>query len=355
VYYCSSKCQRKHWPLHIFDCNPTKPINTAHHLARAVIQDRFPDDLQTCEDYGFERAFCVENQSNLLGLFKGLILNMGLEPQTIHRWRLKGILVGEIKRAFETLASESRGRYYPWFLKNQWVLDWNMPLPIEDPHRTMLRGWQYAGGSSTATKEEINVAKAKWPEDKHECLFFCVNILGDWQARPEHDIWLHFGFCTCKDGDSAEALTRLYRRLLFRCSFDQLCTAYKSSTLVTLFDSKGLTSERLSFRHLEEVLLTSPDLKSVWPLKRYVVANSGRITMPQPVAVDYGFSNCEGETEMQQLKEVYVQFFAHGDANPIELHEAAVAGSLFEYVRRFIRLPKKFRRLMKNPYPQEDM
>jgi len=73
VYYCSKKCQKDAWAVHIFDCNPKKPINTAYYLARAARRDRFPEDPQTCKDYGFERAFTAQNRSKLLGLFQGLV------------------------------------------------------------------------------------------------------------------------------------------------------------------------------------------------------------------------------------------------------------------------------------------
>lgn len=67
--------------------------------------------------------------------------------------------------------------------------------------------------------------------------------------------------------------------------------------------------------------------------------------------MDYGFSNCKTEEENVELKDVYRTFFDLRDADPIKLHEAAIEGRLFEYVGGLVKLKKKFRRLMKNPYP----
>ena len=71
----------------------------------------------------------------------------------------------------------------------------------------------------------------------------------------------------------------------------------------------------------------------------------------RPVGADYGFYNCNGDAERDELKYVYKQFFAHHDADPIGLHDACIGGGLFSYVNKFVKLKKKFNRLMQNPYP----
>jgi hypothetical protein len=347
--YCSEKCQRDLWVLHIFECNPKKPINTAYHLARAVYRDRFPDDPQTCEDYGFEKAFTPENRSNLLGLYVGLITRVGVSPKTIHRWRQQGTLIEEIKAAFEK-RPESNGAYYPWFLQNQWVLDPMLHPPTDASHEMMARAWRYAGGSPSSTGEEIHIATTNWPIHKQECFSFCAALLSGWHPSPDQGIWLKFGFCVCPDEYSEGPLARLYQQLLALCSFDEFYAAYDSSALIALFDAKGLNREREPFRHFEDILAGSPNVnKSVWNLKQYVAVKDGGL-IPS-IAVDYGFFNCKGETEKLELKEVYNQLFSHRDADPLKLHEATIGGRLFEYVGGFVKLKKKFNRLMKNPYP----
>lgn len=72
VYYCSTDCQKYDWVYHIFDCKPRRPINTADYLALAVRQNLLPEHPQTCEDYGFNRAFQPEDKSKLLGLYIGM-------------------------------------------------------------------------------------------------------------------------------------------------------------------------------------------------------------------------------------------------------------------------------------------
>jgi len=145
-------------------------------------------------------------------------------------------------------------------------------------------------------------------------------------------------------------LGQLYLQLLTKCSFDELCTAYESSRLIALFDAKGLQSWRESILYLDDVLAGSPKVnKSVWDLKQYLETEKGPL-IPS-VGVDYGFFNCRGETEREDLEKVYKEFFADYRADPIELHKAAIGGRLFEYVGGFVELKQIFYRLMNNPYP----
>jgi hypothetical protein len=142
-------CQRANWPRHIFECSPKKPINTAYYLARAIYADFLPDDPQTLEDYGFNRASTADNRTMLLGLYQGLIKYNEVEPKVMHRWRVKGILVEEIKAAYEKMPEQARGSYYPWFLRNQWIIDRKLPLPTvptNAAHAMLLHAWEYACG-----------------------------------------------------------------------------------------------------------------------------------------------------------------------------------------------------------------
>ena len=123
VYFCSENCQKKLWPLHIFDCNPTKPPNTAYHLTRAVYLDMIPTHPQTCIDYGFARCKTEEECSNLISLYQGLIKILEIDPMVFHHARRKGRLVAEIRKHYEAHPESHRGVYYPWFLQNLHLLD----------------------------------------------------------------------------------------------------------------------------------------------------------------------------------------------------------------------------------------
>jgi hypothetical protein len=352
TWYCGKECQQEHWVIHIFECNPRKPINTAYYLARDCRRDRLPDDHQTCEDYGFSRAFTAENRSKLLGLYIGLFNYLNVSPKMVHSWRLNGTLVEKIKESFEELPVSSRGGYYPWFLENQYILEETKVVPIDHIHETLLRAWRYAGeGSPSSTPEEIASVLNTWSESKLACFSLYTWLLSSSHPSPDQFHWVKFGFCVCRDEWSETSVSALYNRLIARCTFQEFYTAYQSSALISLFRTKELGTELRNVRHLEDVLENCPvSNKSVWDLKQYVVASKG-VLIPS-VTVDYGFANCRTEEETMELKEVYKKFFDHFKSDPIQLHEAAIGGRLFEYVGTFVKLKKnRFSRLMKNPYP----
>jgi len=200
----------------------------------------------------------------------------------------------------------------------------------------MLPGWRYAGGSPSATSDEIIAKKATWPKHKRICLDLCIALLSGWYPAPEQDHWVLFGFCVCRDEWNEKAVSQ------------------ESSSLITLLDSRGLQTERKKIVHLEDVLEGSPrSFKSVWYLKQVVAARD--IAVTSSVAVDYGFVNCRGDNEELVLKESYKRYFEHPDGNPVRLHEAAIAGKTLECIEGVVKLNKKdhktLQRLMNNPYP----
>jgi len=83
-----------------------------------------PSHPQTREDYGFNRV-PEEEEGNLVGLYTGLLKYMCISPDEFHQWQKKGIFGTKIKEKYEELPKGNRGLYYPWFLRNERVLDLN--------------------------------------------------------------------------------------------------------------------------------------------------------------------------------------------------------------------------------------
>ncbi|KDQ16158.1 hypothetical protein BOTBODRAFT_144831 [Botryobasidium botryosum FD-172 SS1] len=359
TWYCSSECQRSDWTFHIFDCNPRRPIDSSDYLALAVAQDRFPDDPQTKEDYGFNRALSAENQIVLLELFKGLILHRKVSSRRIHAWRVNGTLADGIKGTFEILPVHARGAYYGWFLQNQWVLDRSLSRPAHPLDAMIKRAWAYSGGSpALSTRPYIMSSIGAWPHTKRSIFLFCGAILSHGRPNPMEENWVTLGFCACHNEESELPLAAIYSEITERCTFEELYTAYDTSSLIALFDAKGLKTLHQQIPYLEDVLAGSPrHNKSVWNLKQVITAKDCRPDVP-PLSIDYGFVNCRSPLDTELLKEVYREFFGLPDANPIKLHETAMRGQIFEYVGGLVKIKKKERktlqRLMRNPYPLND-
>lgn len=356
VSYCSVVCQKTNWANHKVSCNPKKYATTADYLAAAVKDNVFPDHPETCRDYGFTKAFTMEDRVNLLGLYIGLIERMGIKAKEIHSWRVGGTLVKNIHEAFSALLPGQRGGYYPWFVKNQWVLENDASRPGEVPAEEMRsRGWVYAGGNKNDSQPAISAKVATWPDSQQLCLGLCTLLLSGTHPPPNMKIWLKFGFCTCKDEQDESELAKTYIALMNKCPFSEIHDAFSTSSLISLFDAHGLEAQRKRFTYLEDIL-SNESMKSVWHLKR--AATSADCPVNLPVGVDYGFANCKSEDERVKLMKVYRHFFEIPHASPVELHKACLEGKLYEFAVAHAELKKRdrkiMRHLMKNMYPLAD-
>ena len=120
-------------------------------------------------------------------------------------------------------------------------------------------------------------------------------------------------------------------------------------------DSKGLKDHRLQFPCLEDFLSVPPigPWPSVWSLKQFLAIADPADFPPSPAGrVDYGFMNCRTFEETCILMEIYKRLL--DKANPLALHEACLAGKLFEFAGEFDKMSETHRRLMKNLYPLEE-
>ncbi|KAF9462043.1 hypothetical protein BDZ94DRAFT_1262274 [Collybia nuda] len=360
VWYCKQECQRADWVRHIFDCKPRREINTADHLALAVHENLLPEDNQTCLDYGFTAAFTASERANLLGLYIGLITYCKIKPQTLHKWRLQGTLVREIKAVYQDLPEQSRGGYYAWFLQNEHVLNTSSPDPSDKVREIRKRAWVFIGGSAADDEAEIVAKTAAWSQGRQICYSFYLMLLADWHPGPSQDMWVYLGFCACQDLQEEMLLSGHYKWLIHKCTFDEFATAYESSTLLGL-----LRSDNPYYRHisgLEDVLAGSPQVfKSVWWLKQFAMASESAdegVSLRPSVRADYGFMNCKTEDEFKALRRLYKEVFEKPHVDPVKLHVACIQGKLFEFLGGEVDLSKKkkkFTRLLKNLYPLPDI
>jgi hypothetical protein len=177
-------------------------------------------------------------------------------------------------------------------------------------------------------------------------------------------LWVWFGFCVARDQYEESQLGVLYRELIQTCTFNEFVTAFESSTLFALVTSKGMRERFLDplrnfdLEGLKDVLSLSGsprELTSVWYLKQYIMTEE---EVDLAAAVDYGFVNCDHEEDTSSLKRLYKQIFEMHRVKPLELHQAAIKGQLFKYAGSLVKLEKrknKFQRLMKNPYPRQEI
>ncbi|KAH6891634.1 hypothetical protein BKA70DRAFT_1326761 [Coprinopsis sp. MPI-PUGE-AT-0042] len=337
--------------------------DTVKHLSSAILLDLLPTDDGTNEIWGFNRAAAapegLSGRNYLLGLYQGLVKYQDIDPQQLDQWRQKGILLPEIKKC--------RGGYYPWLLRNEYVLDRSQPIPSSNPddiaRGCMRSGWNYATNGRPATDDAIRTIITSWPPRKHECVALCGLVLHSYSPPPELAIWLQFGFCV-GDRQSEMVVVDMYRKLLMSTSFDEFHHAYENAQLVDLLSRKGLTQSAAYRRIADEfkdVVGGSARgiLKSAWHLKVFIQVNPTSLVpgqgfnMPQSVFVDYGWINCKNTHDMNRLLQIYQQYFNSPGANCLELHSACINGRLVECLEKYskVTLSEQCRRLLKNFYP----
>ena len=71
------------------------------------------------------------------------------------------------------------------------------------------------------------------------------------------------------------------------------------------------------------------------------------------VTVDYGFINCRTFEDICTLMEIYGEVLKAAD--PLELHQACLAGQLFQFASYYVRMEDRWRLLMTNFYPLEEV
>lgn len=96
---------------------------TAEKLKEAAKADLIPSDPLTRDHFGFNRASTVEEESNLLGLYRGLLILLPDPPstKTVQLWQERNKIAGGIYHTYKT--QHGRSGYFNWFKKNQHIVD----------------------------------------------------------------------------------------------------------------------------------------------------------------------------------------------------------------------------------------
>lgn len=369
--YCSESCEEKRSGSHIFTC-ARRPLTTADYLYKNITDDRLPDDEDVRKDFGFNHLTSYIDQSNLMGLYKGLWYSDDITAEEIHKWQVEGSLVANIKKYFYGMPEECRGGYFPWFLNNTYILD--QPMTTKEAQEKQISSFFDKAQSYLDEKDWQKDPKDLEPEAKRLAFIFLAASLHGASPNPIEPNWNNFGFCTCDCEEDERGLGVLYQRLLHgyklyfsdlpdkyrlehlsrleTASFTEFWQAFESGSLIQLMDAKGLKNDRLRFPYLETYLSAPPSKTqpSVWLLKQFLAVNSPADFPPcRPVNFDYGFWNCQTFEEICIVMEIYKRLLAK--ANPLDLHKACLAGQLFEFAAKFDKMDEAHRGLMKNFYP----
>ena len=370
-FFCSDPCQEKRSGSHLFLCSK-RPLTSADYLWGSLAEDLIPQDEAVLEDFGFNNVLSVEDQSSLLGVYEGLYLSGKFSTENIHEWRVRGILADKIKEFYYSIAEGYRGQYFPWFLKNLHVLQ--RPMSKDEAQQNLIETMHDKARPYLDIEDRKKTARDLKPEAKRASHDLLAQILLWFCPNPIERNWYSFGFVTCSGEVEESILIDLYLRLLTKsdgssfhefhngrrgviqpATFTQFWKAYEAGTLIQLMDRKGLKEIRSRLPFLEGFLSVPPagPHPSVWDLKQFLEI---RDSMDHPIPsinVDYGFIHCRTFEETCILTEIYGKVLE--TASPLQLHQACVAGDLFQFASDYVRMEEQWRSLMRNPYPLKEV
>lgn len=367
-HFCSDSCGDKMSVSHLFTCSK-RPLTSADYLWESMGEDLMPEDENVLEDFGFNNITFARDRTCLLGLYRGLWLSDAVSAEDLHEWRVGGVLADKIKEFYYRIPESSRGQYFPWFLKNEYVLEGRVTK--EEAQQKLIATFYNGAAPYLDAGDRNKTARDLKPEAKAASYDLLAEVLYRFTPNPVELNWYSFGFVTCCGKNEESTLLDLYQLLLIESNgssfyrfhnsrrgdfapapFAQFWKAYEAGTLIELMDSKGLRELRSQLPFLEAFLSVPPTgpRPSVWHLKQFLEIDDPTDYPPVlSVQVDYGFMNCHNFEELCTLMEIYRKVLT--SANPMELHQACVAGNLFQFVGGHFRVKEEWRALMRNPYP----
>lgn len=332
-----------------------------------------PQEEDVLEDFGFNNVLFSGDEAKLLGVYGGLYLSGNFSAEEIHEWRVEGILVDKIKNFYYSIAESNRGQYFPWFLNNLHVL--KRPMTKDEAQQKLIATFYDKARPYLNIEDRNKTARDLKPEVKGTCYNLLAGILLQASPNPVEENWYSFAFVTCRGQGEESRLVALYQLLLTEsdgsffyeshsrrrgvtqpATFTLFWKAFEGGTLIQLMDSKGLKKLRSELPFLEGFLSvpSAGPRPSVWNLKQFLEISDPVDHPPIPsIKVDYGFINCHTFEETCILMEIYKEVLK--TANPLVLHQACVAGDLFQFASGFVGMKERWRSLMRNPYPLKEM
>ncbi|KAH0489424.1 hypothetical protein TgHK011_009855 [Trichoderma gracile] len=338
-----------------------RSITSADILCQDAIGDQLPKDPEALEHFGFTRCRDGRERSHLLGLYQGL-LHLGVGAVQLNDWRETDMLVSSIIEKFSKVPAKCRGSYFPWFVRNQHILDISRPpLELEGKDHPILRAVA-AARPYLDPEDRAKEVKDLEPESKRDCFLMYAMALDGSHPNPSEDgldLWYSFGFATCRDEYDESRLGFLYSCLiggnksskdydkslginprdypdLPTCSFNEFWVAYETGTLPKLLHHYVFNHALRHDSGLREFLSVPPSKdalrQSVWRLKHFLALEPNtplsNFPMIEAAAQEYGFTPQLDARTRLALRQFYAQLFENVD--PLTVHGAKDCGILLE-------------------------
>lgn len=170
-----------------------------------------PQDEDVLKEFGFNNV-PFGDRTYLLGVYQGLYRSGNFSAEDIHEWRVGGILVDKIKEFYYTIPENSRGQYFPWYLKNFNVLE--RPMTKDEAEQKSIATFYDKARPFLDVEDRNKTARDLKPEAKGTSYNLLAEMLLRFTPNPTEINWHSFGFVTCRGEREESLLLDLYQLLL---------------------------------------------------------------------------------------------------------------------------------------------
>jgi hypothetical protein len=377
--FCGKTCEREMPLSHLLKCN-MRQVTSADYLYEDVLGDELPTDPQVRQDYWFDRCQNKNEESHLGGVFAGLVHYHPnhITREELHQWRSdpggNPYLVAKIVEKFEELPNNSRGGYFPWFLRYRTrfeLPDCYRSIPRAPCPMTQLQNMQARARKYLAPEDQHKDVEDLTPFAKMHCfVFYCmaVDLLYPPPINREHCHWFDFGFVVSHDQHEEGRLGSMYNTMLFgsisheeyarsigssnmvewmnkrapTCSFDEFWKAWEKGKLMTMFnkcwpdlptENPLMLAEYNLLTRLRVFLEAEIPRPSIWRLCHFLAMEDVSVESAASgiaqAARDYGFSEQLDARTIMELRDFYVQLLKK--AEPMAIHRERIEGNLVQF------------------------
>jgi hypothetical protein len=266
-WYCSKACQRRNWPHHVFVCGARARPNDVDFFRLTVM--RVARDISSAEEEGLQNAIryvladdhvCstfgfkdCRNALEVIGLvcIYNTILSRVQYPiqvlqDHVQTGNLGNFLTEFCERERQNARISKEDEFVTWFLEHR-TRDL---VVIPNIHKVTYGIWDVALASavdSLGLEDRFDKGEKLGTSQADVFGLYLEIQPSTWLLPDIHSSsWVKFGFCYCKSFSQRRELAQKYLALaLSRATFDDIVSAYETSSLAGLMCAHGINISEL--------------------------------------------------------------------------------------------------------------
>lgn len=297
-------------------------MDEADYLVQACqLGDQLPAEENVLKAFGFFHFGSGRERSRLFQIYRKLILHGVAEEEIREAWQ---------KNMLKEFIVARGAQLPPWILASEGFWIRQAEGFARDSEQGLGSIPESLNMLLSTEDRRLSPSELK-PEAKRTAYLFYIQILNQFMPGADEDNWISLGFCTARNEEETQWLAHLYALLIKKCNFEEFWKAMDGSTLIELFRKYELDPGIARLRNFETLMRDIGKWhQSVWELKKFTQTSEHLPT--RSIEADYGFKNCQNALERLGLRQIYTEYFAHGE-DEMSLHQACIDGRLAQFLK----------------------